>query len=578
MYTSLQLAFSRLDRSRTSDYTIVAGNQEFHVHKLVMKATSDYFQALFGCGMLEAHSDKVELTLDPKPLGYIIDYLYHGSFPVDTCFRDVVECASYLQMPEVLDVSVEILLADLDVENWWKMHSFFRSNGVEKGVAGVLKFFRSNFRTIVDQGNYCKEELQYIVDMWEDTEIQLFRYLLVEGQNHLLDQVRYGLMSKEELAEAKSVAGEPCSTLIDKAITYSNLDPSAKVVFYSDKQNQPRGEDTLVFYQNETLQPEQSEEPHDCMFVCEADSCDWWYRFVCQDQQSTEVSRHKAHFADVVMNVNGFLLVCKNAYLPYGSLVAPDQWALFDPRTNRWSDIPSPRGQERLHAAVVFHMGKLYVIGGLSKKAICIEGNRWQLEYQETDDVDTFDFATNTWQISTIVKLLQPLSYHGGCSVKDHIYVLGGWTKGKENLQLERLEPATGRWMQWKLPTPPRKSDTLTPPEVHVVKGQVAYLTNQCSFMMFSQTWKEYHIPVEHYLLEAEEIKVVVIENDVYFIFFDEQVIYKKNLNDRSYQQLPGPFDMCNTHLLVSNLTMSRFACESKEGFADYAINHKCSF
>ncbi|KAK0658766.1 Kelch repeat and BTB domain-containing protein 4 [Lasiodiplodia hormozganensis] len=62
-----------------SDFTIACGGQERKVHRIILNASSGYFQAMFRVPCQETISGRLELPDDdPDLVWWMIDYIYHG--------------------------------------------------------------------------------------------------------------------------------------------------------------------------------------------------------------------------------------------------------------------------------------------------------------------------------------------------------------------------------------------------------------------------------------------------------------------------------------------------------------------
>ncbi|KAF9630770.1 uncharacterized protein BFW01_g1332 [Lasiodiplodia theobromae] len=62
-----------------SDFTIACGGQERKVHRIILNASSGYFQSMFRVPCQETLSGRLELPDDdPDLVWWMIDYIYHG--------------------------------------------------------------------------------------------------------------------------------------------------------------------------------------------------------------------------------------------------------------------------------------------------------------------------------------------------------------------------------------------------------------------------------------------------------------------------------------------------------------------
>uniref|UniRef100_A0A3Q2Z5I8 BTB domain-containing protein n=1 Tax=Hippocampus comes TaxID=109280 RepID=A0A3Q2Z5I8_HIPCM len=74
------------------DVVLAINEERFQVHKAVLAACSDYFRAMFTCGMKESNQNTIELEgLSARGLKHIIDFAYSSEVTLDLdCIQDVL--------------------------------------------------------------------------------------------------------------------------------------------------------------------------------------------------------------------------------------------------------------------------------------------------------------------------------------------------------------------------------------------------------------------------------------------------------------------------------------------------------
>jgi hypothetical protein len=119
---------------------------------------------------------------------------------------------------------------------------------------------------------------------------------------------------------------------------------------------------------------------------------------------------------------------------PY-RVVSTPWFSVYDPQTNRWSELPDmPRARDHFGAAVVG--GKLYAIGG-----------RHVVRENPVVENDVFDFATGRWHTG-LAPLPTERSGTATAVLGDEILILGGeriWSQPPKKL-VEAYHPATNTW------------------------------------------------------------------------------------------------------------------------------------
>ena len=61
-----------------TDVTLQSGDIQIQCHRNVLAVATDYFKAMFRCGLEESTSATVPLTMEPEILTSIVDYMYTG--------------------------------------------------------------------------------------------------------------------------------------------------------------------------------------------------------------------------------------------------------------------------------------------------------------------------------------------------------------------------------------------------------------------------------------------------------------------------------------------------------------------
>jgi len=109
------------------------------------------------------------------------------------------------------------------------------------------------------------------------------------------------------------------------------------------------------------------------------------------------------------------------------------------PAPGAWrKEADSPMGRDEAAAAQVGT--KVYMVGG--HKIISGIKNPW--EQWSTDRGVVFDTKTGTY--SEMPRLPHPVDHAGAAAYKGDVYVIGGWSQGKDTNDFFRFDPRTGEW------------------------------------------------------------------------------------------------------------------------------------
>ena len=82
------------------DVTITAGEGKIRAHKLVLAASSPYFETMFTGGLYETHQSEVTIReMDEETMETLIDFCYTSSIEVDwSNVQPLIVTADILQM------------------------------------------------------------------------------------------------------------------------------------------------------------------------------------------------------------------------------------------------------------------------------------------------------------------------------------------------------------------------------------------------------------------------------------------------------------------------------------------------
>ena len=58
--------------------TVQSGDVQIRCHRIVLAVATDYFKAMFRCGLEESTLATVQLTMEPEILTSIVEYMYTG--------------------------------------------------------------------------------------------------------------------------------------------------------------------------------------------------------------------------------------------------------------------------------------------------------------------------------------------------------------------------------------------------------------------------------------------------------------------------------------------------------------------
>ncbi len=237
-------ALNELRKSDTfCDVTLVAEGKETKAHRVVLAATSAYFNAMFRTNMAEKDMEKVTMQgMNHEALEDLVDFLYGGVLNLTTTnVQFLLSGASLLQIDSVKEASENYLLRKLHPSNCITVRSLADTFSCEKLLSAAKSFLEKNFVEVSNSDEFFQLPLDGILDLVSkddlnvNSEEQVFEAVLRwvkqdvdDRKGHLpllLEQVRLTLLppqylSDRVLAEEIVHSNIDCRDLIDEAKDY----------------------------------------------------------------------------------------------------------------------------------------------------------------------------------------------------------------------------------------------------------------------------------------------------------------------------------------------------------------------
>ena len=152
-----------------TDVTLQSGDVKIPCHRNVLAAASDYFKAMFKCGLKESTSDTVQLTMEPEILRSVVDYIYTGQveLTVDNV-EDLVKSADVLSLECLKATCADFMISQVDPHNCFQLCRFstlYRLNQLQKVTR---QFICAEFKTVAFNAEFkvltSSELIEFIKD------------------------------------------------------------------------------------------------------------------------------------------------------------------------------------------------------------------------------------------------------------------------------------------------------------------------------------------------------------------------------------------------------------------------------
>ena len=144
------------DHPQTSDITVAAANEVFHLHKIILSARSPYFRKKL-TATPDITSWKLPPTIPPQAFGIAIKYIYLGEIPIDVGGGP----GTGYSEDDILE-GIDKISRQLEIRSLWegvleggdrRLARQRRTEEVEKGRSQIEKWFQDNVlkhKVIVD--------------------------------------------------------------------------------------------------------------------------------------------------------------------------------------------------------------------------------------------------------------------------------------------------------------------------------------------------------------------------------------------------------------------------------------------
>ncbi|KAG7457954.1 hypothetical protein MATL_G00232790 [Megalops atlanticus] len=495
--TALLEELSRMRQERfLTDLELASKTKAFDVHKLVIASVSHYFRELLA---KDPGVKRVELpSLSPLGLANVITFAYLGRVHMSLyTIGCTVSAASLLQIPQLLQMCVDFLLAELSVQTCVYVWNIGAAYGLGEVRDAARRFVLENFAQFAETPQFTQLTLEQITAFLQDdglilpSEVAAFQMALKwldfdpKRQEHaaeLLSHVRLETIPASELVSevqpvARMMQDPQCHRLLVEAMNYHLL-PHQQNALQSRRTSIRGGQSVLLSVGGRPSLTERALS-REVLWRDPRDGVATWRHLAQLPAKS---------FNQSVAVMDGFLYVAggedqndarNQAKHAVGTL------SRYDPRFNTWLHLSSMR-QRRTHFSLVPSGGRLYAIGGRNVEGLLAttesylpSSNSWQprapmemprcchasavlpsgdilvtggyINCAYSRSVVSYSPETDSW--TERAGLATPRGWHCAAAVGGKVYVVGGSQLGPggervDVLALEVFSPETGEWSQ----------------------------------------------------------------------------------------------------------------------------------
>ncbi|XP_036001913.1 kelch-like protein 33 isoform X1 [Fundulus heteroclitus] len=403
----------------------------FHVHRIILAISSDYFRGMFTCGMRESYQTRISLPFIPAgELEALIHWSYNGTLPLswDSVF-EITCTALQLQFQPAYLLCLRFMREEMHINSCLDVASFAEAYGLSELLEEANDFVLKNFREVSATAKFQDLSAQKLLDLLRcdglcvPSELTVFRAVITWIQADpeermaqaalLMSGVRFPLMTFREFREVRAV-NLRMECFADKEV---ELYGSALQEFgfsqpkLEDYCRIRRPKDVLAVVGGDKLDPDVGKR---------LPSQDIWFANSLRNGtglvKAIEWRRlgeipDKPKFRHGVAVMNGRLFVAGGCYFYAKDDIMKSVYS-YNPVKNRWKGLADMQ-ESRSNFSLVVHKKCLYAIGGDTE----INTN--------TESVEMYKPDTDSW--SYVHPLDQALSGYGVSAMNGGIFISGGF-------------------------------------------------------------------------------------------------------------------------------------------------------
>lgn len=403
----------------------------FHVHRVILAASSDFFRGMFTCGMRESHQTYVALPfLLASELDILIRFSYSGTLPLNwDCVFEITCTALQLQFQPPISLCLDFMRQEMEARSCLDVMSFAEAYEMTELLEEAYDFVLRNFWEVSATAKFHDLQAEKLLDFLRcdglcvPSELAVFRAVIswVEadpedrlGQAGLLMKaVRFPLMTFREFREVRAINlrmecfGDQEVELYGSALKEFGFSlPETQ-----DQCRVRRPKDALVLVGGDQLNPDEGHRIP-CRELWFANSLRSGTGLVKKiEWKRLGEMPEKPKFRHGVAAMGGRLYVVGGCYFYTKNDIMKSTYS-YDPVQDSWKRLADLQ-EFRSNFSVVVYEERLYAIGGDNE----INTN--------VDSVEMYNTDTDSW--SYVQPLDQALSGYAVNVTNGGIFISGGF-------------------------------------------------------------------------------------------------------------------------------------------------------
>eukprot|EP00794_Sanderia_malayensis_P003257 gene3257-3738_t len=372
------------------DVTILVGETRIPAHKIVLAASSSYFEAMFTNDMTESREQVIELhDMDPISVETIIEFMYTSDIDVsEDNVQSLLPVSTIIQVERVREVCCQFLETQLSPVNCLGILMFADLHSCPDLMSSARSYALVNFSEVSRTEEFLLLTSKCLLDLVADDN--LYTHDEAEVYLAVMNWIKYDLQSrKQHLVELLSLVKLP---LLSRDFLMFTVEPDELVKSSSECK------DLIIEAMKYHLLPEMRPYLHN----------------------SRSRIRKNTNLTSLLVSVGG------------GSLFAIHcECECYDSENNKWFMI-APMATRRSRLGVGLAYGMVYAVGGF-------DGSN------DLASVEMYNPKNNKWSCS--IPMGTKRSSLGVAVLHNLLYAIGGYDGASCLCSVERYDPLLQQWM-----------------------------------------------------------------------------------------------------------------------------------
>ncbi|XP_061909751.1 kelch repeat and BTB domain-containing protein 12-like [Entelurus aequoreus] len=158
-----------------TDVVLLADGIPFSCHKVVLSAFSPYFQAMFTCGLKETRGGEVPLRDTPAhSLGLLLGYMYRAELPLSNDNIQAVSAAAFLlHIDGAFRLCQNHMEASMDVSNCVGLYHWARDLGATGLADCAFRYLCQHFAQVCEEEEILELDADRLADLLASDDLNI---------------------------------------------------------------------------------------------------------------------------------------------------------------------------------------------------------------------------------------------------------------------------------------------------------------------------------------------------------------------------------------------------------------------